>query len=73
MDLIERFLKYVSFETTSYDDTDDFPTNPKIFDLADHLKNELLGLGLKDAEVDQYGYVYAHLPATPGCEDVPAI
>lgn len=73
MDLIERFLKYVSFETTSYDDTEDFPTNPKIFDLADHIKNELLGLGLSDAEVDEYGYVYAHVPATPGCEDQPTI
>jgi hypothetical protein len=68
MNLVERFLKYVSFETTSYEDVDTFPTSPKVFELADYLVEELKGIGLTDAMRDEYGYVYAHLEATPGVE-----
>ena len=68
MNLVERFLKYVSFETTSYEDVDTFPTSPKVFELADYLVEELKGIGLSDAMRDEYGYVYAHLEATPGVE-----
>lgn len=68
MNLVERFLKYVSFETTSYEDAECFPSSPKVFDLADHLVEELKGLGLTDAQRDEYGYVYAHLPETSGVE-----
>ena len=66
MNLVDRFLKYVSFETTSYEDAECFPSSPKVFDLADYLVEELKGIGLEDAMRDEYGYVYAHLPATPG-------
>ena len=68
MNLVERFLKYVSFETTSYEDVDTFPTSPKVFELAYYLVEELKGIGLTDAMRDEYGYVYAHLEATPGVE-----
>ena len=68
MNLVDRFLKYVSFETTSYEDAECFPSSPKVFDLADHLVEELKGIGLEDAMRDEYGYVYAHLPATEGVE-----
>ena len=68
MDIVERFLKYVSFETTSYDDVEEFPTSPKVFELADHLVEELKAIGIADAMVDEYGYVYGHLEATPGVE-----
>lgn len=68
MNLVDRFLKYVSFETTSYEDAECFPSSPKVFDLADWLVEELKGIGLEDAMRDEYGYVYAHLPATPGVE-----
>ncbi len=68
MNLVDRFLKYVSFETTSYEDAECFPSSPKVFDLADHLVEELKGIGLEDAMRDEYGYVYAHLPASPGVE-----
>ena len=68
MNLVDRFLKYVSFETTSYEDAECFPSSPKVFDLADHLVKELKGIGLEDAMRDEYGYVYAHLPASPGVE-----
>ncbi len=68
MNLVDRFLKYVSFETTSYEDAECFPSSPKVFDLADHLVEELKGIGLEDAMRDEYGYVYAHLPASPGVD-----
>ena len=68
MNLVDRFLKYVSFETTSYEDAECFPSSPKVFDLAEWLVEELKGIGLKDAARDEYGYVYAHLEATPGVE-----
>ena len=68
MNLVDRFLKYVSFETTSYEDAECFPSSPKVFELADHLVEELNGIGLEDAMRDEYGYVYAHLPETPGVE-----
>ena len=68
MNLVDRFLKYVSFETTSYEDAECFPSSPKVFELADHLVEELKGIGLEDVMRDEYGYVYAHLPATPGVE-----
>ena len=71
MDLINRFLKYVSFETTSYEDAECFPSSPKVFELADYLVDELKGIGLGDAMRDEYGYVYAHLEATPGVEADP--
>ena len=68
MNLVDRFLKYVSFETTSYEDAECFPSSPKVFDLADWLVEELKGIGLEDAARDEFGYVYAHLEATPGVE-----
>ncbi|MBO5994063.1 MAG: peptidase T [Firmicutes bacterium] len=68
MNLVERFLKYVSFETTSYEDVEEFPTSPKVFELGKYLVEELKGIGLQDACLDENGYVYAHLEATPGVE-----
>ena len=68
MNLVDRFLKYVSFETTSYEDAECFPSSPKVFDMADWLVEELKGIGLEDAARDEFGYVYAHLEATPGVE-----
>ncbi len=55
MNLVDRFLKYVSFETTSYEDAECFPSSPKVFDLADWLVEELKGIGLEDDMRDEYG------------------
>ena len=71
MDLVKRFLKYVSFETTSYEDAECCHSSTKVFELADYLVEELKGIGLEDAMRDEYGYVYAHLEATPGVEADP--
>lgn len=62
--LVDRFLKYVSFDTQS-DETNEItcPSSQKQFALAEYLKEELNALGLVDVEMDEHGYVYATLPA----------
>lgn len=73
MDLKERFLKYVSFDTQSDEQSTTFPSTDKQLVLLRHLKEELETIGLKEVTMDKYGYVMATLPATPGCENVPVI
>ena len=68
----ERFLHYVSFDTTSDESNPACPSTPGQLTLANALAEELLSLGLTDARVDEHGYVYASLPAN--CEtDAPAL
>ncbi len=62
----ERFLKYAAYPTMSSDTTGTTPSTEKQLVLARVLRDELLALGLADARVDEYGYVYASLPATEG-------
>ncbi len=62
MDARTRFLKYVSFPTMSDESSETVPSTKKQLALAEYLKNEMLSLGLSDATVDKYGYVYASLP-----------
>ncbi len=63
MTLTERFLKYVTFATTSDDTTGLTPSTPGQMIFANFLVEELKAIGLKDAEVDKNGYVMATLPA----------
>ncbi|MDO4492684.1 MAG: peptidase T [Clostridia bacterium] len=72
-DVAERFLEYVAFETTSDEDSGTSPSSAKELLLSAHLAEELRAIGLNDAAVDEYGYVYASLPATHGYENEPAI
>lgn len=69
----ERFLKYVRVYTTSSETSETHPTTARQFDLARQLEAEMRELGLEGVRVDQHGYVYGFLPATPGCEEKPAI
>lgn len=73
MQVTERFLKYVSFDTTSSETSDTVPTTAHQKELGRYLADELARLGLENAHMDQLGYVYALLPATPGQEHVPAL
>lgn len=61
--LIERFLKYVSFETTSDEEAGVTPSTPGQMVLAKYLKEELESLGLQEVFLDDNGYLYATLPA----------
>lgn len=73
MDVIERFLKYVSFDTKSDEDSETVPSTEKQKLLGAYLAEELKFIGLRDARMDEYGYVYAHLDATKGCEGLPTL
>lgn len=64
MRIEERFLKYVSFPTVSSEDSESSPSTKKQLALADYLAKELREIGLGDARVDKFGYVYASLDAT---------
>ena len=73
MNLKERFLKYVSFDTQSDESSTTFPSTDKQLVLLRHLKEELETLGLTEVSMDKYGYVMATLPATKGYENAPVI
>ena len=69
----ERFLNYVPVWTTSDETSDTVPSADRELVLARMLVEEMKGLGIADAIVDDKGYVYGHIPATPGCEDKPSL
>lgn len=73
MNVTERFLRYVSFDTQSDEAGTTTPTTEKQKVLGAALAAELSQIGLQNAHMDQYGYVYAALPATPGREGVPCL
>src|SRR5688500_4030742 len=68
-----RFLRYVTFDTQSDEQSQSYPTTDKQLVLLNRLADELKELGISDASIDQYGYVMATIPPTPGKEQVPAI
>ena len=71
MDVITRFLKYVSFDTASDEDSETCPSTEKQKLLGEYLAKELKELGLSDARMDKDGYVYARIPASGGCDAAP--
>lgn len=72
MTLVERFLKYVSFDTQSDDSTGITPSTPGQMVFAEYLKTELEALGLEDITLDGHGYLFATLPANVE-KEVPTI
>lgn len=73
MKAVERLLNYVKVYTTSDGESESVPSTQRQFDLANLLVQELKELGVENACVDDKCYVYASIPATPGCEQAPAI
>lgn len=73
MDVIERFLHYVSFDTQSDELSETVPSSLKQRVLGQALAEELSAIGLSDAVLDDFGYVYAFLPATKGYESIPTL
>ena len=69
----ERLLNYVRVHTTSDETSGTHPSAEREFDLARQLVEEMKALGIEDARVDEHCYVYGSIPATPGCEDKPAL
>lgn len=73
MNVTERFLKYVSFHTTSDQASTTTPSTDNQKVLAAELVKEMKEMGIADAQMDQYGYVYGTIEATKDCEDKPYI
>ena len=69
----ERFLRYVQIDTTADPNASCFPSTEKQKDLAKVLVDELLQLGIEDAEMDQWGYVFATIPSNSDRADLPTI
>lgn len=68
MELKDRFLKYVSFDTQSDESSETFPSTAKQRVLLDYLAEEMKTLGLTEVTVDKYGYAMGTIPATPGAK-----
>lgn len=66
MKAIDRFLKYVSFDTQSDEESTTFPSTEKQKRLGEYLLKELQSLGVKDAHMDEFGYVYGKIPSNVG-------
>lgn len=70
--MLERFLKYVTFDTESCDDASVVPTTEGQFVFARYLEQQLKDMGLEDVVLDEKGYLYATLPAN--CDkDMPVV
>lgn len=69
--VLERFLNYISIDTTSDEESETYPSTPNQLELGRRLAEELKELGLSNVRQDEHGYVMAEIPAT--CEGVPAI
>ena len=72
MNLTERFLKYVSFDTQSSEESETTPSTDKQWNLARYLQQELTDLGFEEVELDEHGYLYASLPSNLD-KEVPTI
>lgn len=72
MNITDRFLKYVSFTTTSDENTNMTPSTPGQMIFAKYLADELKSIGMKDITLDKNGYIMATLPANTD-KEVPVI
>lgn len=73
MNVTERFLKYVSFDTRSDPKSGQHPSSEKQLVLARELAAELEAMGLENILLDERGYVYGTVPASAGAENEPVI
>ena len=73
-EIVERFLKYVSFDTQSSEEAEGrCPSTEKQLRLAEYLVEELKEIGMQEVDMDAHGYVFATLPASEGMEEVPVV
>lgn len=73
MKLLDRFLKYVSFDTQSDENSTSFPSTDKQLVLLRSLADEMRAMGMSDVVMDAHGYVMGTIPATEGRADAPTI
>lgn len=72
MKVHERFLNYVKFDTQSVPDLEVIPSSEKQKDLGRYLVEEMKAMGIEDAFMDEYGYVYGTIPSNTD-KNVPTI
>jgi tripeptide aminopeptidase len=70
---VERFLRYVAYDTQSDENSTTYPSTAKQLELLKLLVRELQAIGLADAAMDEHGYVFATIPATTTKANVPVI
>ena len=73
MTVVDRFLRYVKFDTQSDELTNITPSTPGQMIFAQSLEEELKAMGLTEITLDENGYLMATLPATPGYENAPTV
>jgi tripeptide aminopeptidase len=66
MKAADRFLEYVRFDTQSCEDSASCPSTDKQRQFGAYLVRQMLELGIADARIDEYGYIYGTVPGTPG-------
>ena len=69
MTVIERFLKYVSFDTQSDENSGATPSTPKQMVFAQYLRSELEQLGFQEISLDENGYLFSTWPANTDKQD----
>lgn len=73
MNVQKRFLNYVNYWTTSSEESTSHPSTARQLEFAKALVEEMNSIGLSNVSLDENGYVYGLLAATPDCENVRAI
>ena len=73
MELVDRFLNYVKFDTQSDELTQMTPSTPGQMAFAQYLKDELIHMGLTEVTLDENGYLMASLDSNTDKKDVPVI
>ena len=68
MELVERFINYTRFDTQSDEESSTTPSTAKQLVFARYLRDEMIAEGLQDVILDEMGYLYGTLPATPSHE-----
>ncbi len=69
----ERFVRYAQIDTTADPNSTSFPSSMKQKNLGELLAQELLAMGIKDAEMDEWGYVYGTIPSTSSKDNLPTL
>src|ERR1051325_1800648 len=69
----ERFMRYVQIDTQSDPRSEKSPSTEKQKNLSNLLVEELKGIGIKDADMDEFGYVYATIPSNSYKKNIPVI
>ena len=72
--VVNRLIRYAKVHSESIYHAEKInPSTPCQFDMAKLLVEEMQAMGIENARYDEHCYVYASIPATPGCEHLPAV